>query len=315
MLDDTQRRLETIKSAWIFAGVIAAVCGMMGYFGIAGTSEIFTKFSRAAGTFKDPNVLGPFLAAPTLLLVQGYMTGSLKRPLLSFPLLLILLGGVFFSFSRGAWGVVLAASVLTGALLVITGGSARTRARVILIGVVGAVFLAFVIAAILSVDSVRDLFEQRFALVQDYDGGARGRFGKLGTAISMLLDRPNGFGPQHFEDFFPEAPHNVYVAAFSAYGWLGGIAYLALIAITVRIGWSTVWRRTPWQGLYIALWSVTFFQLIQGFQIDTDHWRHLWLLVGLTWGVAVISTRSQPAAQRFAAEMPGFEGRALRAAG
>jgi CelD/BcsL family acetyltransferase involved in cellulose biosynthesis len=36
----------------------------------------------------------------------------------------------------------------------------------------------------------------------------------------------------------------------------------------------------------IAVWSCLFVQMVQGFQIDTDHWRHLYLLFGLTFGLA-----------------------------
>jgi hypothetical protein len=281
--ENTQSRLEIIRKAWIFSGLIASVCGILGCFGIA--PELFTLYGRATGTFKDPNVFGPFVAVPAVLIVQGFMTGSLKRPILSLLMLLVLLGGVFFSFSRGAWALMGMSALLTGGLLFVTTQSSAIRARIVIIALFGLMLLAIVLAMVLSIDSVRELFELRFALAHDYDTGPRGRFGKIPEAILFLLDRPNGVGPLRFTEFFAEAPHNVFVNAFSSYGWLGGLSYLCLIAATLRIGWSTVWRRTPWQSLYIALWSATFCQILQGFQIDTDHWRHLWLLIGLTWGL------------------------------
>jgi hypothetical protein len=289
MTENTESRLDTISKAWIFAGVIASLCGFAGYINLGGTGAIFTLYGRVTGTFKDPNVLGPFLTVPAALIVQGFMTGTLKRPLISFTCLMILLGGIFFSFSRGAWGVTALAFLMTGFLLFVTTRSISTRVRIVVIAIAGAAVLAMGLAAVLSIDSVWQLFEIRASLKQDYDTGAHGRFGKLLDAIPMLLDRPNGFGPLRFTDYFPEAPHDVFVNAFSSYGWLGGISYFCLVAIIVWLGWSTVWRRTPWQGTYIALWSVTFGQILQGFQIDTDHWRHLWLLFGLTWGLAIVS--------------------------
>jgi hypothetical protein len=311
--DDPQARIDIIRKAWIFAGLIASVCGIAGYFGIAGAADHFTRFGRASGTFKDPNVLGPFLTVPAVLIIQGFMSGSLKRPLLSLFALLILLGGVFFSFSRGAWGVMVGSGILTGALLFVTSGSTTIRMRIIVITVAGVVLLAIALAAILSIDSVRQIFELRFSLLQDYDTGAQGRFGNVLHAIPRLLERPNGFGPQRFPEVFSEAPHDVYVNAFSSYGWLGGISYFCLIALTVRIGWATVWRRTPWQAPYIALWSVTFCQILQGFQIDSDHWRHLWLLIGLTWGLAAVA--SQDRSRRHAASQshPSFPQRSVAA--
>ncbi len=297
-LDDTLSRLKTIRSAWTLAAVIAAICGMLGYFNVAGLGEIFTVFGRASGTFKDPNVLGPFLAGPAVLLIQAFFVGDVRRPIAAIVALLIILGGVFFSFSRGAWGVTVFAIVMTGCLLMATSGSSRMHSRIFMTAVIGSILLTVLLAIILSIDSIRLLFEQRFSLTQDYDVGAQGRFGKIGSAITLLLDRPNGLGPLKFDNYFPEAPHNVYVNAFSAYGWLGGISYFCLICSTLWIGWAGVWKRTPWQGIYIGFWSVTFFQILQGLQIDTDHWRHLWLLIGVTWGAATASFRYEAATRR-----------------
>ena len=308
-LDDTKRRIEIVAHAWTCAAVIGSLCGMMGYFDVAGSAEIFTLYGRATGTFKDPNVLGPFLCGPAVLLIEGFFTNRLRRPVASLMVLLIILGGIFFSFSRGAWGVTVLSSALCGLLVMLTSRSSAIRMRVILVGAAGLLLIAIILAAILSVESIRDFFFERFVLLQDYDEGPRGRFGKLANAISLLLDRPNGIGPLHFTDFFTEAPHNAYVNAFSSYGWLGGFAYLAFIGCTFRMGWTAVWRRTPWQNYYIAIWSFTFVQYVQGLQIDTDHWRHLWLVVGITWGAGAASIAypgRQPA--------PIGEGRAVHAA-
>ena len=207
---------------------------------------------------------------------------------------MIILAGIFFSFSRGAWGVTVIGGGLCGILTMVTARAPATRARVLIVAVLGLVLFALALGAILSVPSIRDFFFERFVLVQDYDDGPRGRFGKLADATSMLLDRPNGFGPLHFTDFFPEEPHNAFFNAFASYGWFGGFGYLALVASTFVVGWTAVWRRTPWQGVYVAIWSFTFVQYLQGLQIDTDHWRHLWLVVGMTWGLAFASTKNPP---------------------
>ena len=34
---------------------------------------------------------------------------------------------------------------------------------------------------------------------------------------------------------------------------------------------------------------VLFVTILQGLQIDTDHWRHMYLLFGLVWGLGVLS--------------------------
>jgi hypothetical protein len=287
---ETLSRLRVIRSGFVAAGVAAALAGIAGYVDIAGSSAFFSLYGRASGTFKDPNVLGPFLAVPALFLVQGFLIGGLRRPLLSALWLLIILAGIFLTFSRGAWGVTLAASALCAFLMLTTTPSNKLRARIVLMGLMGAMVLTALLILALSFDNVRALFEQRAAL-QDYDAGAQGRFGQINDMINFVLDKPIGWGPMQVLSHFTQAPHNVFVNAFGSYGWLGGTSYLALIGATLVVGWSTVWIKSPWQMLFIAVWSVTFTQIMQGMQIDTDHWRHFWLLLGLTWGIAVASRR------------------------
>jgi hypothetical protein len=52
-----------------------------------------------------------------------------------------------------------------------------------------------------------------------------------------------------------------------------------------------VFQRTPWQSFAIPIWAAMFPQILQGLQIDTDHWRHFWLLTGLVWGLSAANAR------------------------
>jgi hypothetical protein len=61
--------------------VIAALFGIAGYFNLFPGAEYFTRFDRARGTFQDPNVFGPFLVLPTLLLIQRLLRGPTLRNL------------------------------------------------------------------------------------------------------------------------------------------------------------------------------------------------------------------------------------------
>ena len=292
LADDTQARLHTIRRAWVGAAVFASIAGILGYADIGGLGELFSRYgTRASGTFKDPNVLGPFLVPPAVMMIQNYLVGEQRRPLLSLALLVTILAGIFLSFSRGAWGTAAAAVLMTAGLTFLTTRHSRIRARIITLSLLGIVIFAILIAIALSIDSVRSVFEQRFSLDQSYDVGETGRFGNQMRAISRLLTEPLGFGPLRFRFFYPEDPHNVYVNAFASYGWLGGLSYFALMAATIWIGWSMIWKQTPWQSMAIAFWSATFMTILQGVQIDTDHWRHFYLLIGATWGIAIATAR------------------------
>ncbi len=289
--EDTLRRLELMKSGYALAAVIASIAGIMGYFDVAGTFDYFTRYGRAMGTFKDPNVFATFIVLPFVYIVQGFFLGTHKRPVVAGGMLLIIVAGLFLSFSRGAWGVAIAAVALCVLLTFITAESGRIRTRIIVIGLIGIALFVILLAIALQFEAIRATFEVRASLNQEYDYGETGRFGNQRRSIPLLLGEPNGFGPTMFRDYFPEDPHNTFLNAFASYGWLGGISYASLIAVTMLVGWTLVFRKTPWQKDSIAVWSSFFFLILQGLQIDTDHWRHFYVQLGLTWGLMLASLR------------------------
>jgi hypothetical protein len=64
------------------------------------------------------------------------------------------------------------------------------------------------------------------------------------------------------------------------------------VAVTVILGWRMVGVAGPAQPYAIAIWSTFFIQILQGIQIDTDHWRHWYILLGFTWGLAAHAARA-----------------------
>ncbi|MGL4240824.1 MAG: O-antigen ligase domain-containing protein, partial [Beijerinckiaceae bacterium] len=110
--EDTERRLKAMKAGYVFAGAVAAMTGIVGYFDIAGSGELLTRYGRAMGTFKDPNVFSTYLILPFVFLVQGFVLGDHTRPIVAFLSLLIISAGLFLSFSRGAWIVAVCALLL-----------------------------------------------------------------------------------------------------------------------------------------------------------------------------------------------------------
>jgi O-antigen ligase len=293
MLDHTERRIQIIVNAQIVASVIAATTGTLGYFDVLGSSSVFTSFegSRASGMFKDPNVFGPFITLGATALFHGLLTGRIRWFWLSLFVLGFLCFAVLISFSRGAWGVLLFSLLMVIGMNLMVSRTWRERRRIIVVAGVGLAGLVLAGMAALSAPGIASKFSERAKLFQTYDSGETGRFGKQKRSIPMLLEQPNGFGPLQFNKIFGENPHNVYIFAFSSYGWLGGIAYLALIAMTLLLGWRLIFQRTPLQHHAILLWCVLFPQILQGIQIDTDHWRHFWWLVGMCWGMAIVSNR------------------------
>jgi O-antigen ligase len=101
-----------------------------------------------------------------------------------------------------------------------------------------------------------------------------------------LLETPFGVGPLQFAKHFGQDPHNVYLNAFASYGWIGGFAYLSLVLATLYVGFRASLVRTAWQSYLLAGFAAFVGATLEGFVIDTDHWRHYYLLLGLIWGLA-----------------------------
>jgi hypothetical protein len=289
---DPLRRFAIIKNGLVIAAVIVSVLGIMGYFNFAGLGKYLTEFDRAIGTFKDPNVFSTYLIFPALILVQGFLLGTQRQKFLSTIGLLIIFAALFLAFSRGAWFSFVFATVLMVLFTFVLSPSTQMRSRIVVLTIFGTIAVAVMIILLLSIEQVRLLFLDRFSLIQSYDAGETGRFGNQLNSIPLLLERPLGFGPFQFHAAFGLDPHNVYINAFSSYGWLGGITYLLLIISTIIVGFKSVITRTPWQNAAIVIYCPLVSTIFQGVQIDTDHWRHFYLLLGLTWGLFAASLKA-----------------------
>jgi hypothetical protein len=285
--EDTERRTQVYLQGYILAAVITSLIGVAAYFRMLPSSEMFIRAMRAASTFKDPNVFGPFLVLPGLIAMQRMMFGRPRAVILNGVVLLIIAAGLFFSFSRGAWGHFAASAVMMMFFLYVTAPSGGQRLRVIVFAVMGVAAIAVLILALLSISGVGALFKERASLVQNYDAGHLGRFGRHLLGALLALDHPLGIGPLQFSKYFPEDPHNSFLDSFMAGGWLGGFAFIALVLVTVAIGLRHVFVRTPWQPTYCAVYAAFLGEVGESYIIDVQHWRHYYLIMGMVWGLLV----------------------------
>jgi len=176
--------------------------------------------------------------------------------------------------------------MITLFLVFLLEAGARDKVRIMMMSMVGAAMLVVALGGLLSIPSVYKLFETRFA-TQSYDTGETGRFGRQGYAFELALDHPWGLGPGEFRNLrIIEEPHNVYVSVLHNYGWGGGILFIGLIGVTLWKGLGTLLRPSPYRLLAIPLMATFSMLAAESAIIDSDHWRHLFLLIGLVWGVA-----------------------------
>ncbi|MDX7949847.1 O-antigen ligase family protein [Lichenihabitans sp. Uapishka_5] len=283
--EDTVQRTDQCLQAFTLGTLLAAVCGILGYFNVAGTGSLFSLYGRASGTFKDPNVLGSYLILGALTLMQRLLLGRTRRPIVTTLGYLVVVAGVFLSFSRGSWLAFAIATALTTALTYATAPTLRARRHILTYVGLAAALAVLVIVGLLADSHIRSFFLERAAVTQDYDVGETGRFGNQLRSLDMLLDRVNGFGPLRFRLTFGLDPHNSYINAFASYGWLGATAFFLLVGLTVFIGFRVAIVPSPYRRVAQVFWPALLVFLLQGFQIDIDHWRHVYLMLAVVWAL------------------------------
>jgi O-antigen ligase len=295
--EDTERRLNILMSGYMAAAVVASLIAVLAYFRLLPGADSFLLYGRAKGTFNDPNVIGPFLVLPGLLAIRRALSFRFKDLVIGGAQVSIIAIAILLSFSRGAWGHFAASALIFIGLLFVVSNDARERARIVGATLAGFAVLALLLAALLSMQGVGALFTERATLDQAYDTGQLGRFGRHALGFLLALDTPWGLGPFQFARIFPEDPHNVYLNAFMTGGWLGGMTYLLFVILTLSVGLKGALRATPWRPVLLATWATFIAVAGEGTIIDTDHWRHYWLLAGVLWGGAI-------AAHRYRVEIP-----------
>ena len=236
-------------------------------------------------------MLGAFLILPALLVLQSVVSDRLGKSLRSSIAFAIMSFAILLAFSRAAWGGLVITAAFMLALMVLTSSSHKQRSRIIVMALATVILAAMLVAVLLSFDSIAQLFKQRASFDQSYDEGRFGRFGRHILGAEMALDLPLGIGPLQFNRYFPEDIHNSWLNAFMSGGWLAGMCYPALIFTTVIVGFRYVFVRVPWQKTYLAIFAAFLGTVGESFIIDTDHWRHFWMMLGCMWGMFAAAQR------------------------
>lgn len=290
---NAEERLERGLRGFAAGAIFSAALGLLAYFNVAGLgATMVTEFEgRLNGTFKDPNVLGSYLILAACFLAQSLLLQRARRPLLTFAGLLTVLMAIFLSFSRGSWAATLVALSLVFVWAFLTCGSPKLRRRMTGLILAGVFAASAGIVTILTNDRVEALLADRFTVTKDYDEGPNGRFGNQIRSIPMLLERPMGFGPLRYRLTFNLDPHNSYVNSFASFGWLGGFSWFIIVGWTMFVGFRLMSVNSPVRRYAQVFWPALFVLLLQGFQIDIDHWRQVFLCFGAIWGMEAARVR------------------------
>ncbi|WP_274424710.1 O-antigen ligase family protein [Chelativorans sp. YIM 93263] len=285
--------LPAIIGGWIVAGIFTALFGIAGYFQAFPGAEMFTRYGRATGVFQDPNVFGPFLTLPAAFLLYKIMTGRLTLALLAVLPFLVIVLGIFLSFSRAAWGLFSFSAVGLVVALFIHYREGHVRLRIVTMSLVSTVIVGLALLILLQIPAVADLLSVRAQLTQDYDGARLGRFARHFIGFMLATENPLGIGPLVFGRMYGEDTHNIWLKALLAYSWLGFAAYFLLIVWTIAGAFRYIFRARPWQPYFVCTFIVFVGHVALGTVIDTDHWRHFYLMLGMLWGMMALEQRHQ----------------------
>lgn len=284
LIEDRPDIFPLIFNAWLAAALITGTLGILGYFHAFSGAEVFTLYDRAKGAFQDPNVFGPFLVAPALYLMHGLLTGKIMHMPLRIVALLILSLAIFLSFSRAAWGLYSLSAIMLVFIMLLKERSTAFRLKILTLSLIAFSLFGVALLIALQFDKVADLFSNRTSLVQEYDGGHLGRFARHRLGFLSAIEQPLGIGPLVFATIYPEGEHNIWLKALTTHGWFGFVIYVVLMATTIGFGFKLLLRNRPWQPFLMICWITLVGHNVIGNVIDTDHWRHFFMILGLIWG-------------------------------
>lgn len=268
------RQYQKFIYVYILSATIAATLGTVGFiFNV----DILTWDGRARGFIDDPNMFGSFLL-PAVIGCIYLLSQGIGRRVVLFPATFILTLGVLLSFSRAAV-VGLAVCSLGYIVFLNRGNILRLMGYVAGFALVGGVVLGI---AFVALPNFGEKFSDRATLAKSYDLGREGRLARIERSVPIILDNPRGLGIIQDLKFWPEPIHNSVLGSFLNYGWGGGVTWLILVCMTVGLSiWNYLVTRSPIAVVLLVGFLATFLGTLlhQG-----EHWRHLWLWMGLAWG-------------------------------
>ena len=280
---------RVVLRAYIAAAVLSAAIAVLALFVAFPGHNLLVFGPRAKGLFKDPNVLGPFLIPPALMLLEETVSPRLLRARLPTKLvaLSILTIGILFAFSRAAWLNFAVGVVVMFIVLSLRRGGGRRALTFVVVGISASA----VLFAALALTSSFTFLGQR-AHLQTYDTQ---RFGAQHSGIELAVRYPLGIGPGQFEKVSPISAHSTYVRALSEEGVVGLLVLLALLLLTLMFASRNAILGRDTYGIgSAALLGAWCGLLANSVFIDTLHWRHFWLLAALIWAGAARTVQGSP---------------------
>jgi len=294
-----KRMMAALWAGYIIAAVVATIWGALEYFGYI-QNDLWQGGLRAKGPFKDPNVFGPFLVPAAIYSLSRLATPGAAAKFLFTGLFFVLAFGILVSFSRGAWINFASALSLYAVFALWAAPSLRARLQWLGAGVLFLVLIVGLLGAAISQKTIGERFFQRAVLTQKYDVASGGRFQSQQKALIRIAGDPIGIGPGRSHGEFGLEPHNLYLHVAVEGGWLAAFGWLGFLGLTFYRSLPLFQAPRHIRYEFFVVFSSLAGLLAQSLFIDSTHWRHLWLLLGIVWAL-IIATQRMDSRSR-----PGF---------
>jgi len=293
-------------------------------------SETINLEDRARGPLDEPNRFAQVLlmAAP-IGFILARNARRLRGSVLAAGCMLITLGGVLLTYSRGAFLTLVILMLLAVPMkllrmrgLVITGATAMLVMFLVVPGYM---------ARVVSIAGVADLFGTGSATVEA-DGPTRGRTTEMLAGLAAYIDHPLiGVGPGQYWVFHsqyyqslpeisirdltePRRAHNLYIEFAAETGTLGLVVFMLIPLLLLRdleLLRRHAERTSPKRARLAAAFSLVILSYLgTGVFLHLAFERYYWLMIGLS--AAAVGILREELALREAAEIePAFDERDL----
>lgn len=261
-------------STWVVAMVVTVAPGAGARFQMFG--------GRIKGFFKDPNVFAPFLVVAFVFALVIFAESWDRRAMLRQALVALMAGaalwGVVFAYSRAAWASLVLTVAIFWGLRVLDSPRNLLKTLALLLVLVP-VALSFQPESLISDDSL--FFERIQPQAYDEDRFATQEQGFVRAMQSPLV----GHGPGMTNQELNYAIHNSYLRVLFENGIIGMIPFVLLLVGAVGLSLrASLTASTPFERrVAAAIAACMIGTLGNSVVIDSVHWRHLWMLIGLGW--------------------------------
>ncbi len=278
--------MRVVRDGYQIAAVIAAVIGILASLRLLPNSEMFFRDAsmvRVQSTFKDPNVFAPFLVGAVLLSLPPLLQ-SRRLELRHLVVIGLSLAGITLASSRGAYVHLVVSLVVFFGIQFAIIQERRTNRRLVGRVMLALPLLVLGIAYLLMTTDLGAYGLERLSL-QSYD---EQRFSNQLASLAVAHENVWGIGPgQYTGPRFIQDVHNTYLKVLVENGIVGLFAYLAMVATSLFYGLAGVLRRGRFAVLQAAFVAVIVGIMVENLVIDTLHWRHLFLFLGLPVGLTL----------------------------